>query len=132
MLKTWPPSLHSGLARARRHPFLPPTVEILPGELIALSITFYSPDRRRGNLKPVGQHSNRDALPPRLEDISKNEKGTIMKKFGFASVVATGFIAAIIGLAAPAQADLGHHDWVNQINGGSSVVVPQVDTNVHN
>lgn len=55
-----------------------------------------------------------------------------MKKFGFASVVATGFIAAVIGLAAPAQADFGHHDWVNQINGGSSVVVPQVDTNVHN
>jgi hypothetical protein len=132
MPKTWPPSLDSRLPQSRRHPFLPRTVEILPGELIALSITFYPADRRRGNLEPVGQHSNRDALPPRLEDISRNEKGTIMKKFGFASVVATGFIAAVIGLAAPAQADLGHHDWVNQINGGSSVVVPQVDTNVHN
>lgn len=55
-----------------------------------------------------------------------------MKKFGFAATIATGFAAAIIGLAAPAQADLGHHDWVNQVNGGSSVSVPQVDTTVHN
>ncbi len=55
-----------------------------------------------------------------------------MKKFGFAATIVTGFAAAIIAMAAPAQADLGHHDWVNQINGGSSVVVPQVDTNVHN
>ena len=55
-----------------------------------------------------------------------------MNKFGFAATVATGFAAALIGLAAPAQADIGHHDWVDQINGGSSVVVPQVDTTVHN
>ena len=120
---------HSG---SSAHLFLPLIVEILPGELIVLSIVFYPTDRDRGFLETVGQHSNRDALPPRLEHISNNEKGLTMKKFGFASVVATGFIAAIIGLAAPAQADLGHHDWVNQINGGSSVVVPQVDTNVHN
>jgi hypothetical protein len=55
-----------------------------------------------------------------------------MKKFGFASVIATGFVAAVIGLAAPAQADLGHHDWVNQVNGSSNVVVPHVNTDVHN
>ena len=54
-----------------------------------------------------------------------------MKKFGIASIIATGFAAALVGLAAPAQADLGHHDWVSQINGGSSVSVPQVDTGVH-
>ncbi|MET0699792.1 MAG: hypothetical protein ABWY93_09005 [Mycobacterium sp.] len=54
-----------------------------------------------------------------------------MKKFGIASAIATGFAAALVGLAAPAQADLGHHDWVNQITGGSSVSVPQVDTGVH-
>jgi hypothetical protein len=35
-----------------------------------------------------------------------------MKKFGFASIAATGFAAALIGLAGPAQADIGHHDWV--------------------
>ncbi|MCV7225583.1 hypothetical protein [Mycolicibacterium komossense] len=55
-----------------------------------------------------------------------------MKNFGFAAVIASGFAAAIVGLAAPAQADLGHHDWVNQVSGGTSVVVPQVDTSVHN
>jgi hypothetical protein len=35
-----------------------------------------------------------------------------MKKLGIASAIATGFAAAMFGLAAPAQADLGHHDWV--------------------
>ncbi|MGY4647271.1 hypothetical protein [Mycobacterium sp. URHB0021] len=38
-----------------------------------------------------------------------------MKKFGFASVIATGFAAALFGLAAPASADIGHHDWVRDI-----------------
>ncbi|MHA3024737.1 hypothetical protein ACXPWS_31210 [Mycobacterium sp. BMJ-28] len=38
-----------------------------------------------------------------------------MKKFGFASVIATGFVAAIVGLAAPAQADITHHEWVHDI-----------------
>lgn len=54
-----------------------------------------------------------------------------MKKFGFATIAATGFAAALVGLAAPAQAtvvaapvgltsveipaDIGHHQWVNDI-----------------
>ena len=38
-----------------------------------------------------------------------------MKKFGFASIIATGFAAALVGLAAPAQADIAHHDWVHEI-----------------
>ena len=56
-----------------------------------------------------------------------------MKKFGFAAVVASGLTAAILGLAAPAQAapavnapivvasaidiptDFGHHAWVIDI-----------------
>ena len=38
-----------------------------------------------------------------------------MKKFGFASVVATGFAAALFALAAPAAADSVHHDWVQDI-----------------
>ena len=38
-----------------------------------------------------------------------------MKKFGFASMIATGFAAAIVGLAAPAQADITHHQWVHDI-----------------
>ena len=35
-----------------------------------------------------------------------------MKKFGFASIVATGLAAAVLGLAGPAQADIGHYNWV--------------------
>ena len=50
-----------------------------------------------------------------------------MKRFGFATIAATSFAAALVGLAAPAQAapvglasvefktDLGHHEWVNDI-----------------
>ncbi|MCP2621416.1 hypothetical protein NLB33_08120 [Mycolicibacterium smegmatis] len=36
-----------------------------------------------------------------------------MKKFGFATTIATGFALAIFALAAPAQADSAHHDWVH-------------------
>ena len=38
-----------------------------------------------------------------------------MKKFGFASVIATGFAAALFGLAAPASADVTHHQWIQDI-----------------
>ena len=38
-----------------------------------------------------------------------------MKKFGFATIVASCLAAAVLGLAGPAQADLGHHDWVVDI-----------------
>jgi hypothetical protein len=51
-----------------------------------------------------------------------------MKKFGFASVIAAGFVAAVVGLAAPAQADHGAY-----VNGSTSVATPpHVDTSVHN
>ncbi len=36
-----------------------------------------------------------------------------MKKFGFASIVATGFAAIVVALAAPAGADVAHHEWVH-------------------
>jgi hypothetical protein len=52
-----------------------------------------------------------------------------MKKFGFATIIASGLTAAVLGLAGPAQADIGHHDWVN--NTQSQASVPQVDTSVH-
>jgi len=51
-----------------------------------------------------------------------------MKKFGFATVIASGLAAAVLGLAGPASADIGHHDWVN--NTQPSVSVPHVNTNV--
>ncbi len=38
-----------------------------------------------------------------------------MKKFGFATIIASGLTAAVLGLAGPAQADIGHHDWVNNM-----------------
>ena len=70
-----------------------------------------------------------------------------MKKLGFATIAASGLVAAIVGLAAPAQAatavnaptllasvtdiptDVGHHAWVVDIQ--PHVNVPQVDTSVH-
>jgi hypothetical protein len=45
----------------------------------------------------------------------------MMKKFGFASVVATGFVAAMFGLAAPASADVDHHQWINDIQQRATV-----------
>lgn len=52
-----------------------------------------------------------------------------MKKFGFATIIASGMIAGVLGVAAPAQADVDHQSWINDI--GPSVVVPHVDTTVH-
>lgn len=59
-----------------------------------------------------------------------------MKKFGFATIAATGLAAAVLGFAAPAQAapafpvptDVGHNEWVHDIQ--PKVNVPQVDTSV--
>ena len=48
-----------------------------------------------------------------------------MKKFGIASIVASGLAAAFLGFAAPAQADVVHHNWVHDIQ--QQVNVPQVD-----
>jgi hypothetical protein len=52
-----------------------------------------------------------------------------MKKLGFATIIASGLTAAVLGLAGPAQADIGHHDWINVIQ--PQVTVPQVDNTVH-
>ena len=52
-----------------------------------------------------------------------------MKKFGVTTAIAGGLIAAALSIAAPAQADLGHNTWVNQI--GQTASAPQVDTSVH-
>ena len=51
-----------------------------------------------------------------------------MKKFGFATIIASGLTAAVLGLAGPAQADIGHHDWVHSVQQQASV--PQVSTEV--
>jgi hypothetical protein len=52
-----------------------------------------------------------------------------LKKFGFATIVASGLAAAVLGLAGPAQADIGHHDWVYDIQ--PHATAPHVDTSVH-
>ena len=52
-----------------------------------------------------------------------------MKKFGFAAIVTSGVVAGMLGIVAPAQADIGHHNWVvDQVS--PTVNVPQVDTTV--
>ncbi len=65
---------------------------------------------RVGIPEPVDRRPNRDthatARTPRT-------KGFDMKKIGFASIIATGFAAAIVGLAGLAQADITHHQWVH-------------------
>ena len=38
-----------------------------------------------------------------------------MKKLGITGAIVTGFAAAVVGLAAPAQADVAHHQWVHDI-----------------
>ena len=49
-----------------------------------------------------------------------------MKKSVFATVAgitATGFAAALLGLAGPAAADSTHHDWIHDIQQQASVGV---------
>jgi len=46
---------------------------------------------------------------------------TSMKKFSIASIVASGFAAALFGLAAPASADIDHHQWINDIQQRATV-----------
>lgn len=52
-----------------------------------------------------------------------------MKKFGMAAVVAAGLAAGVLGAAGPAQAEVDHQTWIDQIR--PAVVVPHVDTSVH-
>jgi hypothetical protein len=65
-----------------------------------------------------------------------------VKKFGFATIIASGLVAGALGLTAPAalaavlpvssttiSADVDHHAWLDQI--APHVNVPQVDTTVH-
>jgi hypothetical protein len=54
----------------------------------------------------------------------------IMKKLTFASAIAAALTAGVLGFAGPAQADIGHHDWVNNIT-NPAASVSHVDTTVH-
>jgi len=44
-----------------------------------------------------------------------------MKKFGFATVIASGLAAATLGFAGAAQADVAHHEWVHDIQQQATV-----------
>ncbi len=46
-----------------------------------------------------------------------------MKKFTIASLIASGFAAALIGVAAPAQAGIDHHGWIQDIQQQAEVGV---------
>ncbi|MDR3663534.1 MAG: hypothetical protein P4L86_24650 [Mycobacterium sp.] len=52
-----------------------------------------------------------------------------MKKLGLVAVLANGVAAAVLGLAAPASADVAHHDWIYNVQ--PHVSAPQVDNTVH-
>lgn len=53
-----------------------------------------------------------------------------MKKVSIASIVASGFAVALFGLAAPASADIDHHQWINDIQ--QRATVGQVTSTVGN
>jgi hypothetical protein len=99
-----------------------------------LTCAFYELGRSKGTIiyRPT-QPPNRDFAPRLEHGRRQKEEGTTMNKFGFAAVAASGLTAAILGLAAPAQAamavntpisvasainiptDFGHHAWVVDI-----------------
>jgi len=74
--------------------------------IIRLTSLFTKSDRQEKTNRPIPEDK---------------EEGTKMKKFGFATVVASGLAAAVLGLAGPAQADIGHHDWVHDIQQRATV-----------
>jgi hypothetical protein len=51
-----------------------------------------------------------------------------MKNTAIAAMIAGAFTAAVVGLAGPAQADVGHHDWA--VDSSQHVQVPSVNTTV--
>ncbi|MGH3638430.1 MAG: hypothetical protein ACRDUX_05305 [Mycobacterium sp.] len=53
-----------------------------------------------------------------------------MKDFGLLALIAGGLAAAVIALAAPAGADIGHNQWVNSMDGSAMASAPHVDTTV--
>jgi hypothetical protein len=49
------------------------------------------------------------------------EEGIKMKKFGFATAIASGLAAVTLSFAGAAQADSVHHDWVQDIQQKATV-----------
>ena len=80
--------------------------------------------RRKKNQEPVTRSKSPEGSSP----TQKKEEGTKMKKFGFATIMASGLTAAFLGLAGPASAGVDHLDWLNNIH--QSATSPQVNTSV--
>jgi hypothetical protein len=98
----------------------------IPANRRSISAIGIKPLSRRFNRSDRHEESSPKSRP---ETGTEKEEGTKMKKFGFATIIASGLAGAIIGLAGPAQADSIHHDWIYQIQ--PQVSVPHVDTSVH-
>lgn len=54
-----------------------------------------------------------------------------MNALAITTSVAGALIAAVVGLAGPANADTGHHQWVHDMSSQFNVTVPNVDTTAH-
>ena len=54
-----------------------------------------------------------------------------MNEFTLTTFIASALTAAVVGLAGPANADTGHHQWVQDTSSQSNVIVPSVDTAAH-
>lgn len=50
------------------------------------------------------------------------------KNTTIAALIASGLAAAVVGLAAPAHADIGHHNWA--VDSNQQAQAPSVDTTV--
>jgi hypothetical protein len=81
-------------------------------------------------LELAGWHEARTADRHSDTQDEARKEGITMKKFTLASIVGGGLVAAVVGFAAPAQADLSHNIWANQQN-GTSATVPHADNSVH-
>jgi hypothetical protein len=93
-----------------------------------------------------GKQSDRHNHNPLVRTLTLREAGIAMKKIGFATLVSSGLVAAILGLAAPALAvtpgqgqrvlelvadtkiGVDHLEWLDDIR--PKVNVPIVDTSV--
>ncbi|MET0704345.1 MAG: hypothetical protein ABWY93_32245 [Mycobacterium sp.] len=56
-------------------------------------------------------------------------KITSVKTIGLTSIVGGGLVAAVLGFASPAQADLGHNLWANMQNRATTSTSAAADTN---
>jgi hypothetical protein len=88
----------------------------------ALNTVFNRLDRHTGVTRST-------KVSDKTSERQRKKKAPKMKKFGFATMIASGLAAAVLGFAGPAQADTIHHGWVYDIQ--PQVSVPHVDTSVH-